>query len=314
MRRPRKIIFIFPSILFALGIMLFILGARESPVSENNYLREAEPVFSEATSSPIPEKSAESPQKETAPAAKKEEPPRQESRVSAEIFLIENIETYERMLERNTTLPWPIASITKTMTAIIAEEQLSKNQEITIRDGVATSSEARGGLLSGEVFRNQDLIKALMIGSNNEAAQSIALSDPSFDFVEKMNEYAREMGMTHTTFVDATGLSRENVSTADDLTKLMRYMYESHPELLAMSVATSTTIADLESDKEHRIENINVFAGKPGFLGGKTGYILESKGNLSGFFLRRGKPILIIVLGSSDRFKDTQILYDWARQ
>ena len=154
----------------------------------------------------------------------------------------------------------------------------------------------------------------MLIGSNNEAAESVARSDPSFDFIQAMNDAARELGMLHTAFQDSTGLSPLGVSTIDDLERMMIYVYESHPEFLAMSAVPSAVIEELGTGEDHEIQNINIFAGKPGFLGGKTGYTDESLGNIAGFFINRGTPILIILVGSSDRFKETQILYDLARQ
>ncbi len=307
MKRLRLVIFVVPGIVFVLGLTSLMLREVPGGTPPQNI----QPQNQTIRSAPIAMPPTKIQPLHTEALRSENESLTQEKTVTAQVFLVENIGTHEKIFERNAALVWPIASLTKVMTAIVAKEQFPKYQEITILEGVATSSETRGGLLPGEVFQSQDLITAMMVGSNNEAGESIARSDPSFDFVKAMNEYTQEMGMTHTAFADATGLSPKNVSTADDLREIMHYVYETHPEFLTMSNATSTTIYELDSGKEHLIQNINVFAGKPGFLGGKTGNIPESLGNFAGFFMKYGNPILIIVLGSNDRFKDVQILYDW---
>ena len=116
-----------------------------------------------------------------------------------------------------------------------------------------------------------------------------------------MNRKAAELGMNQTVFFDSTGLSPLNQSTADDISKLIKYIVNNHQEILDWS--REKNFGDFP--------NINFFAGRPDFLGGKTGYIDESKQNLVSLFSVGNRRILIIVLGAEDRFSQTQQLLDY---
>ena len=117
--------------------------------------------------------------------------------------------------------------------------------------------------------------------------------------------------MRQTGFSDPSGLSYLNQSTAGDIDKLVTYILIRHPEIFAWSRTKTIRIGNIDR------ANINEFAGRPDFVGGKTGFTDEASGNLVTIFSSRTGPVTIIVLGAGareDRFIETNILFEWATQ
>ena len=209
---------------------------------------------------------------------------------------------------------WPIASITKLMTAVVADKlYLSSSstfdfEVIRITQEMVETEGASGGLLVGEAFRADDLIKAMMLVSSNDAGAALAIHYGEEAFINEMNALAKEIGMVNTTFVDPTGLSVQNLSTVEDLRRLAKYVWEEQQYIFDISRKPSDIIRDRVNGTARRLVSINDFAGREDFLGGKTGSIPEAEGNLLSLFEVSGiiGPITIIVLGTEDRFGETE--------
>ncbi len=182
---------------------------------------------------------------------------------------------------------WPLASLTKLMTAVIALENIPYGAE---RD---------------------DLIRRMMVISDNGAAEALADTLGLDQWLALMNAKAKSLNMYGTGFSDASGLSYLNQSTADDVDKLARYILQKHPEIFEWSRAPSVTVGGTA------MPNINEFAGRPDFLGGKTGFTDEASGNLITIWRTAHGPVTIIVLGTpdkSERFIQTEKLFAWLSQ
>ncbi len=211
------------------------------------------------------------------------------------------------------TIRWPIASLTKLLTAIVAIEKfgLDKIIQLTLEDILIEGDTSN--LKSGDFFSVRDLIVAMLTVSSNDAAYVLARSYGYNNFIEAMKDKAFAIGMANSFFVDPTGLSTLNQSTARDLEKLANYIFKNYPNLLAISRNKENYITEKESGRINKLVNINKFAGDFDFIGGKTGYIEEARGNLWSIFKWQNLNILIIVLGSNDRFLDTSKLYNWTK-
>ncbi len=205
---------------------------------------------------------------------------------------------------------WPIASLTKLMTAVIATEYIPSQQEILLEQQHFPLDAGTPVLAPGEKYSASDLLKAMLISSSNEAAEALASSYGREKFIQEMNLRAKEWQLSHTVFYDPTGLSASNQSTAQDLKKLVSILYSKYPQFFLITNKPKEVIHDLNSGTAKEIHSTNVFAGDPGFLGGKTGYIDESGGNLISVFLY-GRPVMFIVLGSPHRFEATAKLFRW---
>ena len=230
--------------------------------------------------------------------------------VDAKAVLVkyQNPSTGSVVFEINLKKRWPIASLSKLMTSVIAAEKLDWNREVVMSEKAVDSDGIAGGFGIGEVFSVGDLIKAMLTVSSNDAAVAIAETLGENEFVDAMQSKASELRMLQTTYLEPSGLSFVNQSTASDLAKLVDYIYQNHPELLEISRQKETTIMELKTKRARTLININHFAGQPDFIGGKTGYIDEAGKNLASLFNINGRIFLIVVLGSDDAFKMTNKL------
>ncbi|OGM94263.1 hypothetical protein A2524_01150 [Candidatus Wolfebacteria bacterium RIFOXYD12_FULL_48_21] len=224
--------------------------------------------------------------------------------------LMSYLNSDEVLFERKTDGRWPIASITKLMTAIVATELGMAKQDFTLTDAMVKTEGDAGGFKMGELFTGYDLLAAMLLSSSNDAAEAFAQSYGRDAFIRRMNVKAQELRMLSTHYVDPSGLSPLNQSTPSDLYKLAGYLHATHPDILKVSRQRKATIVDLNTNRKRIVTTINEFAGQATFLGGKTGYIVEAEGNgnLLSVFMHNGQPFTLIVLGSPDRFGETKTL------
>ncbi len=205
---------------------------------------------------------------------------------------------------------WPIASLTKLMTAVVALEHLPISEVITISEEAVATEGNSGSFRAGEKFKLNDLLKAIMLVSSNDAATAVAMHIGEDEFIAAMNKKAQDLGLADTSFVDPTGLSVKNQSTVIDLLRLTEYVRNFEPEIFAVTKKTKDTIIEVKTGKRRTIVNINAFAGRRDFLGGKTGSTLEAGENLISVFKVAGEPKTIIVLGALDRRAETEKIKD----
>ncbi len=216
------------------------------------------------------------------------------------------------MLRFNTGERWALASLTKLMSAVVVSEELSLNSSIVITDRAMSTEGMSGNFILNEVYSSGDLIKAMLVVSSNRAAIALADSIGTLKFVDKMQMKANALGMENTAFAEPTGLSFMNQGTVEDLEKLVGYIYENHPELLEISRQKSVALTELVGGRKNEMLNINAFAhSRPDFFGGKTGFTDQAGGNLITVFEHDGRKLLYIVLGTDDRFGQTELLSDW---
>ncbi len=218
--------------------------------------------------------------------------------------------------EKNSTIR-PIASITKLMTALVF---LETNPNFDAVVEYQADDEAIGSRLSitpGETLTVRDLFYTGLVGSANNATKALARSTglSKAEFVRRMNEKARRLGMNDTTYTEPTGLEASNISTTRDLAKLINYIMQ-RPGVQQATIRPVYEFTTISSARFHRIKNTNTLLddGLPIF-GGKTGYIVESGYNFGLKFKSGDRQRLVIILGSSSlwsRDNDMLKLARWA--
>lgn len=235
-------------------------------------------------------------------------------KLQVEQAVVADLATGETYLEINSEERWPLASLTKLMTASYAADHLDLARPVTLSPQVfAMTGGDAGALRIGESYSGRDLVTAMLTFSSNEAAEALASSGNRSDFLLGMNSLAKAWGLGNTNFSDPSGLSPANQSTAMDLIALAQHVYTDHPELLAITRHRDATLHELTSGGNLAVANINLFAGRADFIGGKTGFTEEAQQNLLSVFSVGGRPVVIVVLGTKDRFGETQKLLDWFR-
>lgn len=233
--------------------------------------------------------------------------------VSALSYYVGDLDTGETILEKNKDQIFPIASVTKLMTATISLENQDQEELTQISKNALAPYGKNGNLRLNEKIKIGDLIYPLLLESSNDAAQAIALNSGISYFINKMNEKAKNLEMPKTQFLDPSGLSENNKSTALDLFKFAKYLKTDKPELLKITLEKSF------NNKKHTWFNTSQFLGLEGYQGGKRGYIDEARETAISFFtLPLGKEgmrnIGIIVLKSPDRYKDVKNILNYLKK
>jgi D-alanyl-D-alanine carboxypeptidase len=233
--------------------------------------------------------------------------------LSARAALMADVSTGEILMNVNPSLRWPIASITKLMTASIALEELPQSEIVTLtsEDFLAGGNSLTQDLVPGNAYRVSELIKILLVSSSNEAAEALARTYGRERFIARMNAVAAAYGLRDTHFDDPSGLAAANQSTAAELKTFVIEIRKAHPEIFRTTQATSVTVTEVETGKMQIFRSTDQFAGRLGFLGGKTGTTPEAGENLVSIWELAGKPVVVVVFGSSDRFRDTEALITW---
>lgn len=227
--------------------------------------------------------------------------------------LVADLETGTRFMSLSATERWPLASITKLMTATVVLDKLSSAQKITITQDDFDVDPSEKTLHVGDTYTVNDLLRILLLPSSNVAAEALADAYGRSQFIVEMNRRAVAWGMENTHYDDPSGLSVGSQSTVADLAILTQKIYTDYPQIFAITRTPQVTLTEITSGDQVVVKSINEFAGQTDFIGGKTGYTDQADGNLLSVFSYEGHPIVIIVLGTSDdsRFANTEALYNW---
>lgn len=236
-----------------------------------------------------------------------------EPKISAIIALVADLKSGDILWSKNLNKRWPIASLTKLITAAYVLKNFDLKTKITIPKYILNNDQTSStkNISEGDIYLVGDLVKLMLLSSSNEAAEVLANLENRDSFILGMNDLVKEWGLAFTYFADPTGLSVSNQSTGSDLLKIIYKIKEQYPDILRWSVFKTVEIKEISSKKFKKISNIHPFAGAPNFLGGKTGSTSESKQNLISVFSVEGRPVVILVLGSDDRALDTQSILEW---
>lgn len=214
------------------------------------------------------------------------------------------------LFSKNPDLRFSPASTTKIMTALVGLDYLKPQDILTVK--TATKEGSVIGLFQNQQFTFENLLYAMFLPSANDAALTIAENYPTgkTDFVEKMNEKAKDFNLANTHFGDPSGLlDAQNYTTPFDLARLASFAVE-NPFIKKIVATKEKTITDTSGNSVYPLENLNKLLGVDGVNGVKTGFTEEAGEVLVTSKLEKGKTIIIVIMGSDDRFLDTQKLLD----
>ena len=205
----------------------------------------------------------------------------------------------------------PIASLTKLMTAIVVLENYDLNQIVKIPLNAVKRESSAGNLRPSETMAVRSLLSVMLIDSSNDAA--FALAEQRQDFISLMNKKAKELGLNNTHFSNPDGLDEPgNYSSALDIAKIFSYLINEHPEAFEILKTKNMVVYSSNGKIEHRLINTNELLDKAdGVVAGKTGYTDKAGGSLA--LLVKG-GIITVVLGSPDRFGESEKLIQWLKK
>ncbi len=235
------------------------------------------------------------------------------------VALVQDAASGETLFDKNSETVLPIASITKLMTAmVVLEEKLDLDDRVVISqdDLFATrSSRIRGRLRPGSELTRDELLLLALMASDNRAAAALARTSPggTEEFVAAMNREAERLGLHDTRFSDPTGLVPDNVSSAQDLVKLVKAAH-AHPLIREYSTRRSAFVKARGGRVGFNNTNSLVRSGKWEIELSKTGYI-SAAGRCLVMQMRVGARDLIVVLldsyGKHSRIGDAQRIRKW---
>ena len=302
------------SIILVLFIMDFFIGNAINPPIEKNthdkhdkeeFVRKYEPAKSILT-------------------------PFENTNIEASSVFVYDIITDRVLYSRNEYEVLPLASVTKLMTALIADSTVPKATTIEI-ESADIAIEGDSGLLVGEKWKLKDLIDYTLMVSSNDGASAIATVVGSLgqsshremvgfaknSFIESMNEKSKEIGLLDTYFLNESGLDLDKETggaygTAKDVAVLMTYIIKNNPSIIQSTAHDKASFTTLNRDGQHIATNTNnMLSVMPNIIASKTGFTDLAGGNLVVVFdAGIMRPIVVVVLGSSidGRFTDVQKL------
>ncbi|MCK4591846.1 D-alanyl-D-alanine carboxypeptidase [Candidatus Parcubacteria bacterium] len=236
--------------------------------------------------------------------------------IKAKSAIVLDIGTDSILYSKNSDEKKPIASLTKIMTALVILDNVDLNSMVTISRNAFDTDGRKDSLAVNEKIKAEDLLKIMLIRSNNTAAVSLAehTSGNVEEFVKLMNKKAELLGLKNTNFSNPTGFdSEENYSTAYDIAQLFDYSLNKQLiwEILRIQ---KLNLSSIDGKIKHKIKNTNLLLGRlKNITGGKTGLTDEAGQCLA---LVVGDPIdnhriISVVLSAEDRFLETEKLVRW---
>lgn len=223
-------------------------------------------------------------------------------RLRSTFAMIYDVQGQRPLYAKNEDTVTPIASISKLMTAmVVLDAHLPMDQEITITR--ADKDRLKGShsrMRPGTTLTRRELLKLALMASENRAAAALARTYPGGTqaAVAMMNFKARELGMSNTHFLDPTGLNSGNVSTAEDLVKMV--LAAQHYRLIRDFTTSTSHMVDIDGRRPLRYINTNPLVRNDSWDIGlsKTGYISEAGRCLVMEATIKDRPVVIVLLDS----------------
>lgn len=251
------------------------------------------------------------------------------SAIAAEAAIVVDVRSGRVLFEREADKEWPLASLTKLMTALVAREIVDDGLVVPVTSE-SLSQSGESGLRPGELFSYKDFSDLVLMTSSNDGAYALAAAagaaldpqDPAAAFVKAMNVRAKELGLEHTYFRNPTGLDISETEagaygTAREVAKLLQYLLDNYPEVLEETTRAESVVYN-EAGEQHEAVNTNrVVDAIATVIASKTGYTTLAGGNLAvAFDAGMDRPVIVVVLGSSHqgRFSDVLALSEAARK
>ena len=228
--------------------------------------------------------------------------------------IIMDLDSGRILYENNADEERLIASITKIMTCIIAIEEGNLNKEVKAGEEILKMYGTSIYLELNEKMKLIDLLYGLMLRSGNDASVVIAkaVAGSEEEFVKMMNEKAKEIGMTNTTFSNPHGLDEEtkNYSTARDMAKLSRYAYKN--EIYRKIIGTEEYRVQTDSKSYLWYNRMKLLGDYKYCTGGKNGYTPSAGKTLVTTHKKNNLNITIVTLDDNDEYNNHERLAEYA--
>lgn len=237
--------------------------------------------------------------------------------LKSSVALVVDQDTNQVLFSKNPQAVLPIASITKLMTAmVVVESGLNLAEPLTVsQDDVDTEKGSRSRLKVGTQLSRGEMLHLALMSSENRAAHSLGRHFPGGleAFVSAMNAKAQQLGMVDTRYVEPTGLSSRNQSSANDLTLLVKAAY-GHPIIRELSTTQEAQFP--VGPRQVQFRTTNGLVRNPSWDIGlqKTGYISEAGRCLVMQAQLAGRKLIMVLLDSAGKYSrigDAERIRKW---
>ena len=240
--------------------------------------------------------------------------------LKSSVALVIDQDTHQVLFSKNPQAVLPIASITKLMTALVVTEAgLPLDETLTIsQDDVDTEKGSRSRLTVGTQLTRGEMLLLALMSSENRAAHALGRHYPGgMDaFVAAMNAKAQLLGMSGTRYVEPTGLSSQNRSSANDLARLVDAAY-AHQIIRELSTSREAQVDVGKRQLQFRSTNGLVRSPEWDIGLQKTGYISEAGRCLVMQAQLAGRKLIMVLLDSAGRYSrigDAERIRKWLDQ
>lgn len=219
------------------------------------------------------------------------------------------------LYSKNLEKPFSPASTVKIMTALVVLEKSHLKKKVRVSRFASSMEPSKVHIEEGEMYLTEDLLKALLLNSANDAsvalAESVAGSEEAF--VEIMNEMAKDIGARNTNFKNSSGLPVEGqYSTTYDLSLMMREAMKDKRFVDIMKLK-NIDIKELTSGRRIKLKNHNKSLWKdiPYLMLGKTGYTKKAEHCFAGYIhYNRWHKVVVVILKSKKLWSDLELLVE----
>ena len=240
--------------------------------------------------------------------------------LKSSVALVIDQDTNEVLFSKNSAAVLPIASITKLMTGlVVTEAKLPLDEVLTIaQDDVDTEKGSRSRLKVGTQLTRGEMMHLALMSSENRAANALGRHYPGglSAFVAAMNRKAASLGMRDTRYIEPTGLSSQNQSSAQDLAVLVKEAYQ---QPLLRELTTSPEAQVQVGGRTMQFHTTNGLVRSPNWEIGiqKTGYISEAGRCLVMQAQLAGRRLVMVLLDSAGKYSrigDAERIRKWLGQ
>jgi D-alanyl-D-alanine carboxypeptidase (penicillin-binding protein 5/6) len=227
--------------------------------------------------------------------------------LSASGIMVMDLQSGQTLYERNSTVSRPMASLTKLMTALIIVEHHKMNELVTVpSDILNVEGNDNEHLPPNDTFTVGDLLSAMLIISSNDSAVTLARyhSGTVANFAKEMNERAKKLGLTHTSYDNPIGFDGpQQESTPQELAWLAMYVLR-YPEI-AQRMSTADTQIQSVNGRIMILKHTNELLHEDSFVtAGKTGTTDAAGQCLLSIVQENGHRYVVVLLHSRDRYAD----------
>jgi D-alanyl-D-alanine carboxypeptidase len=235
--------------------------------------------------------------------------------ISAKSYIVVDRATDVVLSSNQASTAFPPASTAKIATALASFKIYKLDEEVTVPQFCTQVDGVKAELPQGSKFKVGDLLKALLVYSAGDAGCTLSIGKTSYaDFIILMNQVAKENNLQHTKFTNPIGLDDadgENLASAEDLAKLGKVAVANDfiKEVVRLK---GFELKDTEGKYFKSLFSTNrLLTDIPETVGIKTGTTTGAGEVLVYEYLKDRSDIIIVVMGSKDRFADTRMVLDW---